>query len=156
MQSLFMELDECDSTNVEEMENRCIFASLPHVLGEKKSKSIAIGELFWKIVDITEGATNITKVIEQSSTPRLVSAGTVLNVESLCLAAEGMVVCKFGPVNAILNAVVTLLASFYVFNASYPGGLPKNIFTFLEHVLELNTTHSSLPIAVDNFMSEIN
>ena len=97
----------------------------------------------------------MTKIIQQSATPRLVSAGTALHVESLCLAAEGMVVCKFGPVNAILNAVVTLLASYYVFNASYPSGLNKNVFTFLEHVLELNTTQSSMPIAVDNFLSEI-
>ena len=94
------------------------------------------------------------KEIEKISTPRLISSGTALNVEALCLAAEGMVVCKFGPTNAILNAVVTLLASYYVFNANYPSGLYKNVYIFLEYVL-LGKTSSSIPIAVENFLTEM-
>jgi hypothetical protein len=65
-----------------------------------------------------------------------------------------MVVCKFAPTNAILNAVVTLIASYYVFNASYPSGLHKNVYIFLESVL-LQKAPSSIPIAVDDFLTEM-
>ena len=43
---------------------------------------------------------------------------TIDDVQSLVLAAEGMVVCRFKNIN-ILSAVVTLLASYCVFNADY-------------------------------------
>ena len=49
----------------------------------------------------------------------LISTGaTIDDVQSLVLAAEGMVVCRFKNIN-ILSAVVTLLASYCVFNADY-------------------------------------
>ena len=35
-----------------EMENRCIFAALPHQLGEKATYKHTPGQLFWEIVPV--------------------------------------------------------------------------------------------------------
>ena len=61
-------------------------------------------------------------------------------------------VCQFKKIN-ILNAVVTLIASYYLFNADYPkglGGHSKNVYLFLEYILipELRSNRS-LPISVE-------
>jgi hypothetical protein len=36
-----------------ELENRCLIAALPFVLGEKKNASTSVCDLFWKIVDVS-------------------------------------------------------------------------------------------------------
>ena len=76
--------------------------------------------------------------IANCTTPKLISTGIVTNVDSLVLAAEGMVVIKFKN-SEILNAVLCLLAAYYAFNAQYPKGQScgqtKNVYLFLEHIL---------------------
>ena len=62
---------------------------------------------------------NAENEIHATTAPRLISTGaTIDDVQSLVLAAEGMVVCRFKKINT-LSAVVTLLASYCVFNADY-------------------------------------
>ncbi len=68
---------------------------------------------------------------------KLLSTGTLNNMHSLMLVAEGMVVANVKAVN-ILNAVICLLANYYAFNAEYPKGVTghsKNVFLFLRHVM---------------------
>ena len=60
----------------------------------------------------------------------------------------------------ILNAVVTLIASYYLFNADYPkglGGHSKNVYLFLEYILipELRSNRS-LPISVETAIGKLN
>lgn len=43
------------------------------------------------------------------------------------------------------------MASYYVFNTSYPKGQAKNVFVFLDFVLFGNQS-SSLPIGVENLI----
>ena len=67
-----------------------------------------------------------------------------------------MVVCRFNP-PSILNAVATLLGSFYSFNMEFPKGsgrLEKNVFLFLEHML-LGQTSATLPLSVENVLSDL-
>ena len=69
---------------------------------------------------------------EGSTSPRLISTGELNNIQELYLASEAMVVCRFSP-PSILNAVATLLGSFYSFNMEFPkgsGGLEKKCFCF--------------------------
>ena len=79
--------------------------------------------------------TSFSQLVNKTTTPRLLSSGTALEDSSLCLAAEGMVICKFHPANHILNAVVTLVACFYSFNMQYPSGIQRNVYSFLEYIL---------------------
>lgn len=88
---------------------------------------------------------------ESTTTPQLLATGSIEELSTPALAAEGMVVCQFRPM-AIVNAVIILLANFYAFNTAYPKGQCKNIFVLLDHLL-LGKQDSSLPIAVEHFMS---
>jgi len=68
--------------------------------------------------------------VEATTAPRLISfGGTIDNIVSINLAAEGMILCEVKKVN-FLTALITLLASFYALNAAYPkcpGGQSKNV-----------------------------
>ena len=75
-------------------------------------------------------------------------------MDELCLASEGMVVCRFRP-PSILIAVATLLGSFYSFNMQFPkgsGGSEKNIFLFIEHIL-LAQNSATLPLSVEHVLT---
>ena len=63
-------------------------------------------------------------IVKKSTSPKLPSTGSLNDIHSLALVAEGMIVVKFKQFYA-LNAVVCLLAAFYVIDAEYPkaGGL---------------------------------
>ena len=93
--------------------------------------------------------------IAATTAPRLISTGaTVDDIQSLVLAAEGMVVCRFQKKINILSAVNTLIASYYTFNADYPkgqGGHSKNVYLFLEYILIPESRRSShaLPLSVE-------
>jgi len=62
----------------------------------------------------------------------------------------------------ILTAIITLIASYYVFNADYPkglGGHSKNIYLFLEHMLLPKLKQGSatqLPISVETVVAKLN
>ena len=98
----------------------------------------------------------VASKIKGCSTPRILATGPLEEISSISLIAEGMVVNKFKSCN-IVNAVICLLAAYYVFNAQYPKGPTghsKNIYMFLEHVL-LGNSSQSLPIGVENFLSQM-
>ena len=93
--------------------------------------------------------------IRNTTSPKLVSTGSIENLHSISLIAEGMAVIKFKQ-NAILNAVVCLLSAFFVFNAEYPkagNGQTKNIYLFLDQLLIAKKGKPNLPIGVENFLS---
>lgn len=100
---------------------------------------------------------NAENEIHATTAPRLISTGaTIDDVQSLVLAAEGIVVCCFKKIN-ILSAVVTLLASYCVFNADYPkdhGGHSKNVYLFLEYILLQRSRHA-LPINVEAVVGKL-
>ena len=95
-----------------------------------------------------------------ATTPHLISTGAKVDgIQSLVLAAEGMVVCRFKKIN-ILNPVVTLITSYYLFSADYPkglGGHSKNVYLFLEYILipELRSNRS-LPTNVETVVGKMN
>ena len=96
------------------------------------------------------------KLIESTTSPRLISTGGVAVIDELCLASEGMVVCQFRP-PSILIAVATLLGSFYSFILQFPkgsGGSEKNIFLLIEHVL-LGQNSATLPLSVEHVLTDL-
>ena len=101
----------------------------------------------------------MTRKIEECKSPKILSTGTLDNINSMMLVAEGMVVTKFRKIN-ILNAVICLLSSYYTFNAEYPKGITghsKNVFLFLEHLLLpfSGKKRLQMPISVDNFLASM-
>jgi hypothetical protein len=68
-----------------------------------------------------------------------------------------MVIAKLKTAS-VLNAVICLLAAYYIFNAEYPKrvtGHSKNVFLFLEHFLIpcSGKKRLILPMAVEHFIS---
>ena len=122
-------------------------ASLSMVLEDRQTHQNKSGELFWEILDDdTVDEVNYKKVAVCTS-PRLLSTGSIGQLHSLIFMAEGMIVAKFRKMS-ILNAVICLLSSYYVFNAQYPQGKTghsKNIFVFLEHLL-ISDRKTAVPV----------
>ena len=94
------------------------------------------------------------KLIEEKASPRLISTGDIKDIHELCLASEGVVVCKFR-LPSILSAVASLFGSFYCFNMEFPksiiGGNKKTTF-FLEYML-LGQASATLPLFVEHVLS---
>ena len=97
---------------------------------------------------------SVADKVHSCSTPKLISTGSLNDLQSITLVAEGMAVVKFKSLN-IVNAVIVLLASYYVFNAQYPKGktgLSKNVYCFLEQILISPQDNPALPTGVENFL----
>ena len=100
--------------------------------------------------------------VEVTTAPRLISTGGSFDdIQSLMLAAEGMAVCKFKKCD-IVNAILSLIGSYCVFNADYPkspGDQSKNTYLFLEKILLSNFTKQNrpaqLPIGVQTVVMQL-
>lgn len=64
--------------------------------------------------------------------PQIVAIGEGFDLDKLYVVCEGMVLCSI-PHQSILDSIVTLLSSFYVFNMVYKDS--KAILSFLEQAL---------------------
>ena len=85
---------------------------------------------------------------EESTSPRLISTGELNNIQELYLASEAMVVRRFNP-PSILNAVATLLGSFYSFDMEFPKGSQvrarkKCVSVFRAHAPRSNKCNSAI------------
>ncbi|XP_046848478.1 uncharacterized protein LOC124442027 isoform X2 [Xenia sp. Carnegie-2017] len=156
--SILEELEDCPVEDEKEVKNRCIMACLPYVLDDQCTHRDMNKKLFWDIVD-GKSLGEVQEIINKSSSPGLLSTGTLRNIHSIMLVAEGMIVAKLKTEN-IVNAVIILLSSFNTFNAEYPKGVNghcKNVVILLEHLL-LNSKgncKAQLPTFVDHFMSSM-
>ena len=106
----------------------------------------------YNLQDDTVG--EVSKKVAACTSPRLLSTGSLGQLHTLLLIAEGMVVAKFKRIG-ILNAVISLLAAYYAFNAQYLRGTTghsKNIFVFLEHIL-VSEQKAAVPVNVEHFLS---
>ena len=94
-------------------------------------------------------------LLKKKTSPRLISTGDIKDIHELCLASEGMVVCKFRP-PSILSAVATLLGSFYCVNMEFPKGIGGSEKTLLclEHML-LGQASATLPRSVEHVLSDL-
>ena len=64
--------------------------------------------------------------------PQIVIVGDIYDIDLLYIVTEGSIICQL-PQEKIIDAVIGLLGSFYVFNVSYNQS--KAILTFLEQAL---------------------
>lgn len=154
---IMQETDGLAAEDENEIENRCIFAALPFLFLEKRKGAPEIAaQSFWLRAKTEDPDEELEKLVESTTSPRLISTGAIAVVDELCLASEGMVVCRFRPPN-ILLAVATLLGSFYSFNMQFPkgsGGSEKNIFLFIEHIL-LGQNSATLPLSVEHVLTDL-
>ena len=64
--------------------------------------------------------------------PQILIVGDIFDIDIIYIVAEGGIICQL-PQKSILDALLGLLGSFYIFNVSYNQS--KAILTFLEQAL---------------------
>lgn len=64
--------------------------------------------------------------------PQIVGIGEGFDLDKLCIVCEGTVLCNI-PHQSIVDSIVALLSSFYIFNMVYKDN--KGMLSFLEQAL---------------------
>ena len=83
--------------------------------------------------------------------PQIVIVGDIYDIDLLYIVTEGSIICQL-PQEKIIDAIIGLLGSFYVFNVSYNQS--KAILTFLEQAL-LEIGHRQTLVSVSSIFSSI-
>ena len=83
--------------------------------------------------------------------PQLLIVGDIFDIDLIYIVAEGGITCQL-PQKSILDAVLGLLGSFYVFNVSYHQS--KAILTFLEQAL-LEIGRGQTLVTVSSFLNDL-
>ena len=83
--------------------------------------------------------------------PQIVIVGDIYDIDLLYIVTEGSIICQL-PQEKIIDAVIGLLGSFYVFNVSYNQS--KAILTFLEQAL-LEIGRGQTLLTVSSFFNDL-
>ena len=83
--------------------------------------------------------------------PQIVIVGDIYDIDLLYIVTEGSIICQL-PQEKIIDAVIGLLGSFYVFNVSYHQS--KAILTFLEQAL-LEIGRGQTLVTVSSFFNDL-
>ena len=83
--------------------------------------------------------------------PQIVIVGDIYDIDLLYIVTEGSIICQL-PQEKIIDAVIGLLGSFYVFNVSYNQS--KAILTFLEQAL-LEIGRGQTLVTVSSFFNDL-
>ena len=83
--------------------------------------------------------------------PQLLIVGDIFDIDLIYIVAEGGITCQL-PQKSILDAVLGLLGSFYVFNVSCNQS--KAILTFLEQAL-LEIGRGQTLVTVSSFLNDL-
>ena len=83
--------------------------------------------------------------------PQIVIVGDIYDIDLLYIVTEGSIICQL-PQEKIIDTVIGLLGSFYVFNVSYNQS--KAILTFLEQAL-LEIGHGQTLVIVSSFFNDL-
>ena len=83
--------------------------------------------------------------------PQIVIVGDIYDIDLLYIVTEGSIICQL-PQEKIIDAIIGLLGSFYVFNVSYNQS--KAILTFLEQAL-LEIGRGQTLVTVSSFFNDL-
>ena len=83
--------------------------------------------------------------------PQIVIVGDIYDIDLLYIVTEGSIICQL-PQEKIIDAVIGLLGSVYVFNVSYNQS--KAILTFLEQAL-LEIGRGQTLVTVSSFFNDL-
>lgn len=89
--------------------------------------------------------------IRQFIQPHIVAVGELFHMGSLHIACEGTILCTL-PRQQMCNAIIALLACFYIFNIEYKCA--QGILNFLEKSV-VGLRNVSNRVAVDTFINSL-
>ena len=94
---------------------------------------------------------DVDRAIQNYVQPQIVIVGDLYDVDLLYIVTEGSIICQL-PQEKILDAVLGLLGSFYIYNVSYTQC--KAILTFLEQAL-LEIGRGQTLVTVSSFSNDL-
>jgi hypothetical protein len=83
----------------------------------------------------------------------LVGGNVYGSITPLYVVAEGCILLVLNNTN-LINGLVSLLATYYVFNIKYPNK-GKNIYSFLEATLLNNVTDARKRVTINKLLQEL-
>ena len=93
--------------------------------------------------------------MKNSTYPRIVASGDLVNLDPFYIAVEGRIYLSFGGKNIKVAAVVAILiATIYILNMEYTPGV-SNMYAFLEAVTMDRNTDARKRISVQKLLSEL-
>ena len=94
---------------------------------------------------------DVDKAIQNYVQPQIVIVGDLYDMDLLYIVTEGSIICQL-PLGKIVDAVLGLLGSFYIYNVSYTQC--KAILTFLEQAL-LEIGRGQTLVTVSSFFNDL-
>lgn len=136
---------ECDR---EEMKSRASFVVINKVLRNRGGRKKGTQE---EVISIVERDAEVDDTIAGFVQPQILIVGDIFDVDIMYIVAEGGIICQL-PQKSILDALLGLLGSFYIFNVSYNQS--KAILTFLEQAL-LEIGRGQTLVTVSSFFNDL-
>ena len=100
---------------------------------------------------LQSGDADVDGAIQNYVQPQIVIVGDLYDMDLLYIVTEGSIICQL-PQEKILDSVLALLASFYIYNVSYTQC--KAILTFLEQAL-LEIGRGQTLVTVSSFFNDL-
>ena len=94
---------------------------------------------------------DVDRAIQNYVQPQIVIIGDLYDMDLLYIVTEGSIICQL-PQEKILDSVLGLLGSFYIYNVSYTQC--KAILTFLEQAL-LEIGRGQTLVTVSSFFNDL-
>lgn len=135
----------CDS---KEVKNRASLMLVNKALRQRNGKKRGLQE---EVVTILERDADVDKAIQNYVQPQIVIVGDLYDMDLLYIVTEGSIICQL-PLGKIVDAVLGLLGSFYIYNVSYTQC--KAILTFLEQAL-LEIGRGQTLVTVSSFFNDL-
>ncbi|XP_031556514.1 uncharacterized protein LOC116293253 [Actinia tenebrosa] len=104
-----------------------------------------------QVFTVLERENPIDEEIRRYVQLQVVAVGELFDMDNLYIVCEGMILCVI-PHKRIIDAILALLASFYIFNMEYKEG--SNILSFLEQAL-LGISRGKPRITVSAFFNSL-
>lgn len=100
---------------------------------------------------VLERNADVDETIRGFFQPQIVIVGDIFEVDLMYIVAEGGVICQLSQ-KSILDALLGLLGSFYIFKVAYNQS--KAILTFLEHT-SLEIGQGQTLVTVSPFFNDL-
>lgn len=137
-----------EGCNREEIKSRTSLLVINKVLRQRSGKKRGLQE---EVVTILEREADVDSAVIDYIQPQIVIVGDIYDIDLLYIVTEGSIICQL-PQEKIIDAVIGLLGSFYVFNVSYNQS--KAILTFLEQAL-LEIGRGQTLVTVSSFFNDL-
>ena len=105
------------------------------------------------VLSFWQNADNIDDAIKKSSTPVILLGGqNLFEIDVMYVVAEKQVVCDLSKECKLIDALVMLLCTYFVFNFDYI--IQRNVIIFFQTIM-LPSSKAKIPVSVSQLFTEL-